>query len=88
MRRRRFLTSAAGVAVASGYRGVSAARRLNGRIGVVGGGILGSSIALHLARRGAEVTVFEREGPAAGATGNSFAWMNASFSKRPTRTTS
>ena len=83
MRRRRFLTSAAGVAVASGYRGVSAARRLNGRIGVVGGGILGSSIALHLARRGAEVTVFEREGPAAGATGNSFAWMNASFSKRP-----
>ena len=83
MRRRRFLTSVAGVAVASGYRGVSAAQRLNGRIGVVGGGILGTSIALHLARRGAEVTVFEREGPAAGATGNSFAWINANFSKRP-----
>ena len=83
MRRRRFLTSVAGVAVVSGYRGVPAAQRLNGRIGVVGGGILGCSIALHLARRGADVTVFEREGPAAGATGNSFAWMNASFSKRP-----
>ena len=83
MRRRRFLTSVAGVAVASGYRGVSAAQRLHGRIGIVGGGILGTSIALHLARRGAQVTVFEREGPAAGATGNSFAWINANFSKRP-----
>ena len=85
MRRRRFLKSVSGmgIAIVPGYRGVSAAHRLNGRIGVVGGGILGSSIALHLARRGAEVTVFEREGPAAGATGNSFAWINASFSKRP-----
>ena len=83
MRRRRFLTSVAGVAAAAGYRGVSAAERLGARIGVIGGGIVGCSIALHLARRGADVTVFEREGPAAGATGNSFAWMNASFSKRP-----
>lgn len=83
MRRRRFLTSVAGVAVASGYRGLSAEQRLKGRIGIVGGGILGCSVALHLARRGADVTVFEREGPAAGATGNSFAWMNAGFSKRP-----
>ncbi len=72
-----------GIAVVPGYRGLAPARRLGGRIGVVGGGILGSSIALHLARRGAEVLVFEREGPAAGATGNSFAWINASFSKRP-----
>lgn len=83
MQRRQFLTSVAGVAVASGYRGVSAAQRLSGPIGIVGGGILGASIALHLARRGAQVTVFEREGPAAGATGNSFAWINANFSKRP-----
>ena len=85
MRRRRFLTSVPGfaVAAAAGYRGVSAAQRRNARIGVVGGGILGCSIALHLARRGAQVTVFERKGPAAGATGNSFAWINANFSKRP-----
>ncbi len=83
MRRRWFLNSVAGAAVAAGYRGVDAARRRNARIGIVGGGIIGCSVALHLARRGAEVTVFEREGPAAGATGNSFAWMNANFSKRP-----
>ena len=87
MRRRRFLTSASGFVAAglavAGYRGVPASERLRGRIGVVGGGILGASIALHLARRGAEVTVFEREAPAAGATGNSFAWINANFSKRP-----
>ncbi len=84
MRRRRFLNAVAGgVAAASGYRGVDAAGRRNARIGVVGGGVIGCSIALHLARRGAQVTVFERTGPAAGATGNSFAWMNANFSKRP-----
>ncbi len=86
MKRRSLLVSAAGGlvwAATAGGRGVSAAQRLGGRIGVVGGGIVGSSIAWHLARRGADVTVFEREGPAAGATGNSFAWINANFSKRP-----
>ncbi len=53
------------------------------RIGVVGGGIIGASIAYHLVKRGADVTLFEKEKPAAGATGNSFAWINAGFSKRP-----
>jgi len=83
MRRRRFLNSVAGVAAAAGYRRFASAGHPNHRIGVVGGGVIGCSVALHLARRGAEVTIFEREGPAAGATGKSFAWMNASFSKRP-----
>ncbi len=50
-----------------------------GRVAVVGGGILGASIAYHLARRGADVVVVEKTRPAAEATGRSFGWINASF---------
>ena len=44
---------------------------------VVGAGILGASIALHLAEAGAGVTVID--GGAPGATPASFAWINASW---------
>jgi glycine/D-amino acid oxidase-like deaminating enzyme len=50
---------------------------------VVGGGIVGASIAYHLARRGANVTLLEKTQPAAGASGSSFAWINANFTKVP-----
>ena len=50
---------------------------------IAGAGILGASIAYHLAKRGARVTVLDAEHPAAGATGKSFGWLNATFSKRP-----
>lgn len=50
---------------------------------VAGAGMLGASIAYHLARRGARVTVLEKERPAAGTTSRSFAWINATFSKEP-----
>ncbi len=82
MDRRRFFQIFSGVAVAAlpGARMALAAPR---RIGVVGGGIVGASIAYHLARRGAEVTLFEKTKPASGATANSFAWINATFSKKP-----
>jgi glycine/D-amino acid oxidase-like deaminating enzyme len=53
------------------------------RVAVVGAGIVGASVAYELARRGAEVTLLERAHAAAGATGNSFAWINASFDKLP-----
>ena len=82
MNRRRFFQIFSGVAVAAlpGARKALAAPR---RIGVVGGGIMGASITYHLARRGAEVTLFEKTKPASGATANSFAWINATFSKKP-----
>ncbi len=50
---------------------------------MVGAGIVGSSIAYHLARRGAEVVICEKRRPAAGATWDSFAWINATFDKHP-----
>jgi glycine/D-amino acid oxidase-like deaminating enzyme len=49
------------------------------RIVVVGAGIVGASIAYHLAARGAAVTVVERGRPAGGATETSFAWINATW---------
>ncbi|MDZ4735001.1 MAG: FAD-binding oxidoreductase [Rhodospirillaceae bacterium] len=48
------------------------------KIIVVGVGIVGASIAYHLARAGAAVTVLEQNCPASGVTGKSFAWINLS----------
>ena len=53
------------------------------RIVVVGAGIIGASIAYHLAKRGAKVTIIDAVRPGAGATEKSFGWINATFSKRP-----
>jgi glycine/D-amino acid oxidase-like deaminating enzyme len=44
---------------------------------VVGGGIVGASIALHLLRGGARVTLIEGGNSGGVATRNSFAWINA-----------
>jgi glycine/D-amino acid oxidase-like deaminating enzyme len=49
------------------------------RIAVVGAGIVGASIAYHLAHRGAAVTVLDRGRPAGEATEKSFAWINATW---------
>ncbi len=50
---------------------------------VAGAGIVGASIAYHLAKSGAKVTVIDREGPATHASGGSFAWINATWAKQP-----
>ena len=47
------------------------------RVVVVGAGLLGSSVAWHLARAGADVEVVEAGRPAGGTSGASFAWTNA-----------
>lgn len=44
---------------------------------VIGSGVMGASIAYHLAKRGARVTLIEKDEPASGTTKNSFAWINA-----------
>jgi glycine/D-amino acid oxidase-like deaminating enzyme len=76
LRRREFIRTLIGAGSATLLRPATGApARL--RVGVVGGGIVGASIALHLAQAGARVTLFEKNAPARGATQNSFAWVNA-----------
>lgn len=53
------------------------------RVVVAGAGIIGASIAWHLAKSGANVTVIDRHGPATHASCGSFAWINAIWSKQP-----
>ncbi len=81
MHRRTLLQLFAGVAV-SGVPHVGAQTRTP-RVVVAGAGIVGANIAYQLAKRGAAVTVVERDAPASGATAKSFAWINATFSKQP-----
>lgn len=82
MKRRSFFKLFAGIAVGT-LPGAAAMARRGDRVAVVGGGIVGASIAYHLSLRGADVTVLERNRPASGTTEKSFAWVNAHFSKQP-----
>ena len=47
------------------------------KVVVVGAGIVGVSIAVELAKRGAEVTIAERDSPGSGTSSTSFAWVNS-----------
>lgn len=49
---------------------------------VVGAGILGASIAVHLTARGAQVTIVDGGMPGMGATRVSYAWLNG-YGKNP-----
>lgn len=81
MRRRQFVHGLAGLAAYS-LAAPAFAHRKPLRVAVVGGGIVGASIAMQLAKGGAAVVQFEKTAPAAGATRNSFAWLNAFVADR------
>ena len=49
------------------------------RVAVIGGGIIGSSLSYHLAKRGARVTVVAESGAGGVATPATFGWLNASW---------
>jgi glycine/D-amino acid oxidase-like deaminating enzyme len=85
MDRRSFLRGGAATTLAAftARRGLTDGLARPQRVAVVGAGIVGSSIAWHLASRGAAVTLIEKAEPAGGATARSFAWINATFSKQP-----
>jgi len=76
--------AAAGPSVRSAFaaQGVAGSSRVN-RVAVIGAGIVGASIAYNLARRGCDVVVIEKNRPASQASGNSFAWVNASWFDTP-----
>lgn len=52
-------------------------------VAVVGGGIVGTSIAWHLAKAGAQVSLFDRHDLATRASRGTFAWINATWAKQP-----
>lgn len=54
---------------------------------VLGAGVLGASVAYHLARAGSEVTVIEARGPAGGTSSATFS-IDVTHLKTPVPTTS
>ncbi|MEH6609270.1 MAG: FAD-dependent oxidoreductase [Halioglobus sp.] len=81
MDRRTLLKLIAAASLADIGNPVLAAREL--RVVVAGAGIVGASIAYHLAKAGASVTVVDQEGPATHASRGTFAWINATWAKQP-----
>ena len=81
MDRRTLLKLLAATAVAGCENERSSSEKL--RVVVVGAGIIGASIAYHLARGGAHVTVIDRKAPASHASRGTFAWINATWAKQP-----
>jgi glycine/D-amino acid oxidase-like deaminating enzyme len=48
------------------------------RVAVIGSGVVGSSVAWHLGRRGADVVMIDAGEPGIGVTNWTFSWVNAS----------
>lgn len=80
MDRRTLLKLMAATALAGAVSPVVASKL---RVTVAGAGIVGASIAYHLAKAGAAVMVIDRVGPASHASRGTFAWVNATYAKQP-----
>ncbi|MEP3655473.1 MAG: FAD-dependent oxidoreductase [Litorimonas sp.] len=52
-------------------------------VAVIGGGIVGASIAYHLAKEGIKVTLLDRNNICTRASRGTFAWINATWAKQP-----
>ena len=50
---------------------------------VIGAGIIGSSIAYELSKRGVKVTLIDKNIPGSACSGSSFSWINATYPKKP-----
>lgn len=82
MDRRSLLTLLTGIAAVPAI-GIDQRQARPLRIVVAGAGIVGASIAYHLAKAGAAVTVIDRQAPASNASRGTFAWINATWAKQP-----
>ncbi|WP_159912195.1 FAD-dependent oxidoreductase [Pantoea sp. 18069] len=76
IQRRNFLQAAA--LTAGTLPAISFASGNKSRVGIIGAGIIGASIAAYLVEAGAEVLIFEKGEPASVATRASLAWINPS----------
>ena len=50
---------------------------------VIGAGIIGSSIAYELSKRGVKVSLIDKNAPGSACSGSSFSWINATYPKKP-----
>lgn len=81
LNRRTLLKLLGAVAVSGCASNAPATKKL--KVVVAGAGIIGASIAYHLAKAGASVTVIDKQGPASHASRGTFAWINATWAKQP-----
>ena len=71
---------------ATALSGVASAHNLASEpphIAVIGAGIVGSSIAYNLVKRGARVTLIDRSTVGGATSQGTFAWINATWAKQP-----
>ena len=78
----RWLVSASLIPMAGKVLALEALRP-KARVAVVGAGIVGSAITYHLAKRGRDVTLLDRNAIASASSHGTFAWINASWAKQP-----
>ncbi|MCH1553221.1 MAG: FAD-binding oxidoreductase, partial [Luminiphilus sp.] len=83
MERRLLLKLSAVLALAPSITRATTAPGPAPRVAVIGGGIVGCSIAYQLAKAGAAVTLLERDQIARQASYGTFAWINATWAKQP-----